>query len=52
MNENKNSKRRSNENGLYTSYKLGDKIKIILLDVRTNKDSWLYDSNPDVLGIE
>lgn len=46
----KDSKRRTQQ-GIYFAYKIAKQIKMILLDVRYNKESW-FDANQDMLGEE
>ena len=48
--------RRKLNRGIFTSYSFGEinsykTVKIILLDVRFDKNSLVFDKNPDVLGI-
>jgi len=42
---------RRNQSGIYFSYKINQNIKIILLDVRFNKESW-FEETQDMLGQE
>jgi alkaline phosphatase D len=56
IDEPRDSIRRSLNRGIYTSYTFGDQethktVKIILLDVRFDKNSLVFDKYPDVLGM-
>jgi hypothetical protein len=55
LDEPRNSPRRKEGDGIYTTYSFGDTnthktVRFILLDVRYDKDSLYIDENPDVLG--
>lgn len=51
IDEPKNSHRRFMDDGIYFSKTISQNIKIILLDVRFNKDSW-FEESMDMLGIK
>lgn len=56
IDESNDSIRRSLKRGIFTSYSFGDPtthktVKIILLDVRYDKNSLVFDNSPDMLGI-
>lgn len=55
LDEPEHSERRVPNRGIYTSYSFGvshKTVRIILLDVRYHKQSYFYDTDPDVLGEE
>lgn len=56
IDEPEDSLRRALNRGIFTSYTFGDNtthktVKIILLDVRFDKNSLVFDKSPDILGI-
>lgn len=52
LDEPKNSPRRNNPNGIFESYYIGEnkRIKLILLDVRFNRDENNQKNPADILG--
>lgn len=46
-----NNTERMRDDGIYTSYYLSEKVLIILLDIRTNRDDFRIDDPPfDTVG--